>query len=144
MCIHIYSCIWEIAENQWYIRYKSWEYLFSNAWWLDLDIKNDIFDTLKSEVTSHRYISFPPKSYKSLINIFLFHLQIPNEIFPHIFPQCKTQNSGLRSKEGKPHDPMNQSSRCNTQDGLLSVVQTGWLWFLGRRSTPNSKLGKLL
>ena len=87
VCIHIYSCIWEIAENQWYIRYKSWEYLFSNAWWLDLDIKNDIFDTLKSEVTSHRYISFPPKSYKSLINIFLFHLQIPNEIFStYLFP----------------------------------------------------------
>ena len=58
-------------------------------------------------------------------------------------PKCKTQNLGLRSKEEKPHDPMNQSSRWNTQEGLLSVVQTGWLWSPGRHSTPNSKLGKL-
>ena len=40
-------------------------------------------------------------------------------------PKCKTQNSGLRSKEEKPHDPINQPSRCNTQEALLSVVQTG-------------------
>ena len=39
---------------------------------------------------------------------------------------------------------MNQSSRCTTQEGLLSVAQTGWLWSPGRQSTPNSKLGKLL
>ena len=57
---------------------------------------------------------------------------------------CKTQNSGLRCKEEKPSDPINQSSRCNTQEGLLSVAQTGWLWSPGRQSTPNSKLGKLL
>ena len=38
---------------------------------------------------------------------------------------CKTQNSGLRSKEEKPRDPISQSSRCNTQEGLLSVAQTG-------------------
>ena len=57
---------------------------------------------------------------------------------------CKTQNSGLCSKEEKPRDPMNQSSRCNTQEGLLSVAQTRWLWSPGRQSTPNSKLGKLL
>ena len=56
---------------------------------------------------------------------------------------CKTQNSGLRSKEEKPRDPINQSSRCNTQEGLLTVVKTGWLWSPGRQSTPNSKLGKL-
>ena len=56
---------------------------------------------------------------------------------------CKTQNSGLRSKEEKPRDPINQSSRCNTQEGLLSVALTGWLWSPGRQSTPNSKLGKL-
>ena len=56
---------------------------------------------------------------------------------------CKTQNSGLRSKEEKPRNPINQSSRCNTQEGLLTVVQTGWLWSPGRQSTPNSKLGKL-
>ena len=56
---------------------------------------------------------------------------------------CKTQNSGLRSKEEKPRHPINQSSRCNTQEGLLSVEQTGWLWSPGRQSTSNSKLGKL-
>ena len=38
---------------------------------------------------------------------------------------------------------MNQPSRCNSQDGLLTVAQTGWLWSPGRQSTPNSKLGKL-
>ena len=38
---------------------------------------------------------------------------------------CKTQNSGLCSKEEKPRDPINQSSRCNTQEGLLTVAQTG-------------------
>ena len=32
---------------------------------------------------------------------------------------------------------------CNTQEGLLTVVKTGWLWSPGRQSTPNSKLGKL-
>ena len=57
---------------------------------------------------------------------------------------CETQNSGLCSKEGKLCDPINQSSRCNTQEGLLSVAQTRWLWSPGRQSTPNSKLGKLL
>ena len=56
---------------------------------------------------------------------------------------CKTQNSGLCSKVEKLRDPINQSSRCNTQEGLLSVAQTGWLWSPGRQSTPNSKLGKL-
>ena len=56
---------------------------------------------------------------------------------------CKTQNSGLRSKEGKLRDSMNQSSRCNMQEGLLSIAQTGWLWSPGRQSTPNSKLGEL-
>ena len=56
---------------------------------------------------------------------------------------CKTQNSGLRSKEEKPRDPISQSSRCNTQEGLLMVVQTGWLWSPVRQSTLNSKLGEL-
>ena len=59
------------------------------------------------------------------------------------YSKCKTQNSGLRSKEEKPRDPMNQPSRCNTQEGLLLVAQTGWLWSPGRQSTLNSKLGKL-
>ena len=35
-------------------------------------------------------------------------------------PKCKTQNSGFRSNEEKPHDPISQSSRCNTQEGLLT------------------------
>ena len=43
---------------------------------------------------------------------------------------CKTQNSGLHSKEEKPRDPINQPSRCNTQEGLLSVAQTNWASFL--------------
>ena len=46
----------------------------------------------------------------------------------------KTQNSGLRSKEEKPRDPINQSRRCNTQEGLLSVAQTGDSDLLGGRA----------
>ena len=49
-------------------------------------------------------------------------------------PKCKTQNSGLRSKEEKPRDPMNQPSRCNAQEGLLSVAQTGDSDLLGGRA----------
>ena len=48
--------------------------------------------------------------------------------------QCKTQNSGLRSKEEKPRDPISQPSRCNTQEGLLSVAQTGDSDLLGGRA----------
>ena len=47
---------------------------------------------------------------------------------------CKTQNSGLHSKEEKPRDPINQPSRCNTQEGLLSVAQTGDSDLLGGRA----------
>ena len=47
---------------------------------------------------------------------------------------CKTQNSGLRSKEEKPCDPINQPSRCNVQEGLLSVAQTGDSDLLGGRA----------
>ena len=47
---------------------------------------------------------------------------------------CKTQNSGLRSKKEKPRDPINQPSRCNTQEGLLSVAQTGDSDLLGGRA----------
>ena len=54
---------------------------------------------------------------------------------------CKTQDSGLRSKEEKPRDPMNQSSRCNTQEGLLSVVQTGDSDLLGGRA-PQQQIGQ--
>ena len=48
--------------------------------------------------------------------------------------KCKTQNSGLRSKEEKPRDPINQASRCNAQEGLLSVAQTGDSDLLGGRA----------
>ena len=47
---------------------------------------------------------------------------------------CKTQNSGLRSKEEKPRDPINQPSRCNVQEGLLSVAQMGDSDLLGGRA----------
>ena len=47
---------------------------------------------------------------------------------------CKTQNSGLHSKEEKPRDPINQPSRCNTQEGLLSIAQTGDSDLLGGRA----------
>ena len=47
---------------------------------------------------------------------------------------CKTQNSGLRSKEEKLCDPINQPSRCNTQEGLLTVAQTGDSDLLGGRA----------
>ena len=40
---------------------------------------------------------------------------------------CKTQNSGLRSKEEKLQDPINQPSRCN-------VAQTGDSDLLGGRA----------
>ena len=49
-------------------------------------------------------------------------------------PKCKTQNSGLHSKEEKPRDPINQPSRCNAQEGLLSVAQTGDSDLLGGRA----------
>ena len=47
---------------------------------------------------------------------------------------CKTQNSGLCSKEEKPRDPLNKPSRCNAQEGLLSVAQTGDSDLLGGRA----------
>ena len=78
-----------------------------------------------------------------------FNTELPGRVQSmmqtNIDVDCKTQNSGLRSKEEKPRDPISQSSRCNTQEGLLTVAQTGDsdLWSPGRQSTPNSKLGKL-
>ena len=55
---------------------------------------------------------------------------------------CKTQNSGLRSKEEKPRDPINQPSRCNAQEGLLSVAQTGDSDLLGGRAHPEQQIGQ--
>ena len=48
--------------------------------------------------------------------------------------KCMTQNSGLRSKEEKLRDPINKPSRCNAQEGLLSVAQTGDSDLLGGRA----------
>ena len=54
---------------------------------------------------------------------------------PHPLPHCcKTQNWGLRSKEEKPRHPITQPSRCNTQEGLLSVAQMGDSELLGGRA----------
>ena len=47
---------------------------------------------------------------------------------------CKTQNSGLCSKEEKLRDPINEPSRCNTQEGLLSAAQPGDSDLLGGRA----------
>ena len=55
-------------------------------------------------------------------------------VFNNKLQFCKTQNSGLRSKEEKPRDPINQPSRCNMQEGLLSVAQTGDSDLLGGRA----------
>ena len=90
---------------------------------------------------------YPSPPQPQIPLLLLSAVQLLDELKWHMAPfawlWCKTQNSGLRSKEEKPHDPINQPSRCNTQEGLLTVVQTGWLWSPGRQSTPNSKLGKL-
>ena len=59
-------------------------------------------------------------------------------------PKCKTQNSGLRSKEEKPRDPINQPSGCNTQEGLLSVAQTGDSDLLGGIAPLNCFLSSML
>ena len=58
--------------------------------------------------------------------------------------ECKTQNSGLRSKEEKPRDPINQPSRCNTQEGLLSVAQTGDSDLLGGRAHRTANWARFL
>ena len=64
--------------------------------------------------------------------------------YPRRAPKCKTQNSGLHSKEEKPRDPINQPSRCNTQEGLLSVVQTGDSDVLGGRAPRTANWASFL
>ena len=61
-----------------------------------------------------------------------------------MYKYCKTQNSGLRSKEEKPRDPINQPSRCNTQEGLLSVAQTGDSDLLGGRAHRTANWARFL
>ena len=63
---------------------------------------------------------------------------------PKVTKYCKTQNSGLRSKEEKPRDPKNQPSRCNTQEGLLSVAQTGDSDLLGGRAPRTANWASFL
>ena len=58
--------------------------------------------------------------------------------------ECKTQNSGLRSKEEKPRNPINQPSRCNMQEGLLSVAQTGDSDLLGGRAPRTANWASFL
>ena len=57
---------------------------------------------------------------------------------------CKTQNSGLCSKEEKPHDPINEPSRCNTQEGLLSAAQLGDSDLLGDRAPRTANWASFL
>ena len=56
----------------------------------------------------------------------------------------RPKNSGLRSKEEKPRDPINQPSRCNTQEGLLSVAQTGDFDLLGGRAPRKANWASFL
>ena len=82
------------------------------------------------------FMSFCTLIYSFLWEIFL-GISIGNtcaQIQEILEQNCKTQNSGLRPKEEKPHDPINQPSRCNTQEGLLSVAQTGDSDLLGGRA----------
>ena len=57
---------------------------------------------------------------------------------------CKTQNSGLCSKEEKPRDPINEPSRCNTQEGLLSAAQPGDSNLLGGRAPRTANWASFL
>ena len=57
---------------------------------------------------------------------------------------CKTQNSGLCCKEEKPRDPINEPSRCNTQDGLLSAAQPGDYDLLGGRAPRTANWASFL
>ena len=58
--------------------------------------------------------------------------------------RCKTQNSGLRSKEEKPSDLINQPSRCNSQEGLLSAAQPGDSDLLGGRAPRTANWASFL
>ena len=73
-------------------------------------------------------------SFVLISQAFPFLVFQPPPFWTTSYSNCKTQNSGLRSKEEKPRDPINQHSRCNTQEGLLSVAQTGDSDLLGGRA----------
>ena len=57
---------------------------------------------------------------------------------------CKTQNSGLRFKEEKLRDPIDQPSRCNMQEGLLLVARTGDSDLLGGRAHQTANWASIL
>ena len=65
---------------------------------------------------------FKPESMRDQVQ----SLYLPSGVMwtGHTSPSnhCKTQNLDLCSKEEKPHDPINQPSRCNTQEALLLVA----------------------
>ena len=48
---------------------------------------------------------------------------------------CKTQNSGLRSKEEKPRDPKKPAQQMQHARGFIVGCANGWLWSPGRQST---------
>ena len=48
------------------------------------------------------------------------------------------------SRRKKPLDPINEPSRCNTQEGLLSVAQTGDSDLLGGRAPRTANWASLL
>ena len=107
-------------------------------------LETEVMASLQSPCNSRKDFAVFGKSFSFLFHFFtplyVFNenneIQIPTSFFHCrslfvfqrmyiLWKSCKTQNSGLRSKEEKPRDPIDQPSRCNTQEGLLSVVQTG-------------------
>ena len=70
--------------------------------------------------------------------------ETPSSVSTTLLTSCKTQNSGLRSKEEKPRNPINQPSRCNTQEGLLSVAPTGDSELLGGRAHQTANWASFL
>ena len=79
--------------------------------------------------------------YDILFCTFLILWYCHETITPYL---CKTQNLGLCSKEEKPRDPINQPSRCNTREGLLSVVQMGDSDLLGGRAPQTANWASFL
>ena len=67
-------------------------------------------------------------------HLFMYLWVIASVHWKNIYSVCKTQNSGLSSKEEKPRDPINEPSRCNAQEGLLSAAQPGDSDLLGGRA----------
>ena len=94
-------------------------------------IMAEIFPELFSETSSAKKKKKKKKNFN--MNITTWSAKI-DCLCLNKFQQCKTQNSGLHSKEEKPRDPINEPSRCNMQEGLLSVAQTGDSDLLGGKA----------